>query len=384
MIRSLAFLLFAVALTAQTQFVSSKVCSKCHPLIYKEYMGSMHRNSSVFNDPVHKAVWQKHPMLKKKKYECAVCHTPGDTRLMGRLASNRPALPEADEIQKNEPISCAYCHRIQSVETHARHNENLLNEKPKYYYAAKEGKSVKEWVKFHRKSGLFGLSRATTGSPFHTIDYGNQLFADGRVCLGCHDHKQNGKGFSVCTMNRSDKPSKRNCIGCHMPQIPGSFNTIQKSATHAYHGFAGLHNGTEYLKKYVKLEAVKKGGELVAKIVNEADHQLFNHPLRLAQLRIAVERGGKTVSAKPVNFYRILGHAGKPAMPWVADTVVKANTIDAKSTKTVPTGIALQPGDRVTLTLGYFIVNPKAAKKLGITDKKLTEFRVLTSKNFNF
>jgi len=384
MIRVFILLLFALNLVAQNGFVSSKVCSKCHPLIYKEYMGSMHRKSSIYNDPVHRAVWKKHPMLKKKKYECAVCHTPSDTRLIQRLDAGKPALPTPDEIQKNEPIGCAYCHRIASVENHAKHGKNILSDKPKYYFAAKNGKSVKEAIEFHQKSSFFGLSRATTGSPFHTIDYGNEIFADGRVCLGCHDHKRNGKGLNVCSMKRSDKASKKNCIGCHMPQVPGSFNTIQKSATHAYHGFAGLHNGSDYLKKYVKLEAVKNEGKLVVKIVNEANHQLFTHPLRLAQLRISVERNGRTVQAEPVNFFRIIGHDGKPAMPWVADQVVKANTIDAASTKTVITDIRLQPQDQVTVTLGYYIVNPKAAKKLGITDKKLTTFQVLVSKNFQF
>ena len=378
-------LFFAASLFASQGFVKSKVCSKCHPLIYKEYMGSMHRNSSVANDPVHKAIWDKHPLKAKENYNCGVCHTPSDTKLIEALEKGEPALPEANEVQKNEPIGCAYCHRIQSIRTHARQNLNLLNETPKYYYAAKDGKSQEEQVEFHKTSSFFGLNRKTSGSPFHTIDYSNKLFSTGHICLGCHDHKRNKNDFAICSMNiKENDPEKHNCIVCHMPQIPGSYSTIVKSETHAYHGFAGPHVRPELLRHAVSLEATRVEGKLRIKIVNHSIHKLFTHPLRLGQLRIEIRRGDKTIEAKPVNFFTVLGHEGKPAMPWVADEVLKTNAIDASSEKVIDTDLSLKKGDHVTLTLGFHIVNPKAAKKLGIGDKDVTDFKVLKSETFLF
>jgi len=374
-----------VAASAATPaFVPSKVCSKCHPAIYKEYMGSMHRNSSVENDPVHKAVWDKHPLKAKKKYNCAVCHTPTDTKLIEAFKKGEPALPEANRIQRDEPIGCATCHRIRSIRTHVKQNQNIYNDKPKYYYAAKEGKTLKETVKFHEVSSFFGLSKTTQGSPFHTIDYSNKLFANGYICLGCHDHKRNKHDFAICDMGRKKAaPSTRqNCITCHMPQVPGSLSTITETKTHAFHGFAGVHVRPDLLAEYVKIAVKPEKSGLVVTLKNEADHRLFAHPLRLGQLRVTIQRGDKTIEPEPVNFFTRLGHDGKPAMPWVATEVLRQNGIDAKETKRFLFKTALQKGDEVTVTLGYFVVNPKAAKKLGIDEEGVTRFNVLTSKTF--
>lgn len=382
------FILIAILATvsfASSHFIRSNVCKKCHPLIYKEYKDSMHRRSSVVNDPVHEAVWRKHPLKAKEKYNCAVCHTPSDERVMKALAESKPAMPEPDAVQRDEPIGCTYCHRIKSIEIHAKQNRNILNDKPKYYYAAKNGKTENEVVKFHETSSFFGLSHSIEGSPFHTIDYSNTLFSSGKICLGCHDHKQNKKGFSICSLGLKKRENeKKNCISCHMPQVPGSYSTIVKSETHAYHGFAGVHLRPELLSDTIKLSGSLENGKLKVTIENLANHRLFAHPLRLGQLRISVRRGDKTMTAKPIDFYTLLGHDGKPAMPWVADTVLKAHTIEAYETKAIDTDIEVEKGDRITITLGYYIVNPKAAEKLGIVDKEAIEFRVLKSETLFF
>ncbi|WP_201352505.1 multiheme c-type cytochrome [Hydrogenimonas urashimensis] len=386
MIRPLFLALFLTcAAWANQTFVASKVCAKCHPLIYKEYSESMHRNASVANDPIHRKIWEKHPLKAKKRYNCAVCHTPSDTKVIEALEKGESAMPSGSLIQKEEPIGCAYCHRIRSVQTHAKQNRNIINPTPKYFYAAKEGKTIEKRVKFHETSSFFGLSRTTAGSPFHTIDYGNRLFSTGHICLGCHDHKQNSHGFTICSMNiRENDPKKHNCIACHMPQVPGSYSTIQKSKTHTYHGFAGPHHHLNLLKKAVTLKASAKRSHLNVTVVNHSIHKLFTHPLRLGQLRVTIRRDGKIIRPKPINFYTVLGKEGKPAMPWIADTVLKSKGIDASSTKTFDTGIRVKKGDEVKVTLGLYIVNPKAAKKLGITEKKVTGFKPLTSQTFRF
>ena len=385
MIRPMLLLnLLFFSLSAATTFVSSHVCAKCHPLIYQEYMGSMHRKSSTLNDPVHAAVWAKHPLKAKKRYQCGVCHTPSDTRLISALKAGKAALPHADAIQTNEPIGCAYCHRIQKIEEHKVHNINVIEPEMRRYFAAKGGKTDEKTLKFHTVSSFFGLSKKTEGSPFHTIDYTNPIFADGRMCMGCHSHKRNKLGFAVCETKGNPTKAKKNCIQCHMPKVPGSFSTITHTKTHTFHGFAGLHNATERLAQSVKLEAKPHDDRLIVTIENQADHRLFNHPLRLGRLKVEVTRGDKSFSLDPVDFYTVLGRDGKPSMPWSATEIVKAHTIEANAKTEIELPFPVQKGDRVTVTLGYFIVNPKAAAKLGITDKSLTTFKRLKSQTFAF
>ena len=376
--------LLTLSLFAAEAFVPSHVCSKCHPLIYQEYMGSMHRNASVVNDPVHAAVWNKHPLKAKGKYKCAACHSPSDTALMEALKRGEPALPKPDRVQKEEPIGCAYCHRIQKIEEREVHNVNVLEPKKRRYFAAKQGKTADKTVKFHSTSSFFGLSHKTEGSPFHVIDYTNPIFTNGEMCMGCHSHKRNKKGFAVCETKGKPGKAKKNCIECHMPQVPGSLSTITSSRTHAFHGFAGVHNGAERLAKTIGLKAYPENGRLVVTIVNEANHRLFNHPLRLGRLKVEVNRDGRALSPDPVDFYTVLGHDGKPSMPWVADQIVKSRTIEANGKTRVEIPFEIRKGDRVTVTLGYFVVNPKAAEKLGIADESLRSFRPLKSETFRF
>ncbi|WP_457598318.1 multiheme c-type cytochrome [Hydrogenimonas sp.] len=384
--RSLLTLLFFISLLpASENFVSSKICRGCHPLIYKEYYGSMHRRSSIYNDPVHNAVWQKHPLRQKGRYNCAPCHSPSDTKLMEALEAKKTALPEPNDIQKEEPIGCSYCHRIEAVIPGKKANRNLIAPKSRTYFAAKGGKSENSVIRYHKEEAMMGLSKRGSGSPFHTIDYSNSGFSSGKMCIGCHAFKKNSHGLSVCSMDlERSKKGERNCITCHMPKIKGAKSTLSAEGTHTYHGFSGLHNRPELLAKSVKLTVQKANGKLMVTLENEADHTLFAHPLRLAQLRVEIQRGSETLKIDPVDFYTTLGKDGRPAMPWTADSILESNRIEAHETVHFPFDVPLQENDRVTVTLGYFIVNPKAAVRLGLSDSDSTEFTVLKRVRFTF
>ncbi len=381
----LIFAISLVSLSASQKFVGSQICKTCHPLIYDEYRESMHKKSSVYNDPVHRAVWQMHPLRKKGSYKCASCHSPSDTGLIEALKSGKIALPAKNKIQKSEPIGCTYCHRIQSVEHAKRANRNIVSDKERLYYAAKNGKAQSSIVKYHKTSDLMGLGKKSEGSPFHTIDYGNPNFANGKMCIGCHEHKRNSKGFTVCSMDlERSKNGKRNCITCHMPQVKGPISTLTSEGTHAYHGFSGLHNRPDMLSEYIELGAEAESDGLAVTLKNEADHTLFAHPLRVAELRVEVVRGEKRFKLPPVTFFTMLGKDGKPAMPWAAESVLKQNRIEAHESKVMKFDFRIEKGDMAEVTLGYRIVNPKAAEKLGIKESRLTEFKVLKQRRFSF
>ena len=126
-------LLGSVSLFALSQFQSSKVCQKCHPLIYKEHFSSQHRKASIFNDEVHKAVWDKHPLKQKERYSCAKCHTPNDEKLIGALKNNLPAMPVDNQAQQ-EGVSCVSCHNIKAIKQGVKSNTNSITTNKKILF----------------------------------------------------------------------------------------------------------------------------------------------------------------------------------------------------------------------------------------------------------
>ena len=352
--------------------LENTTCKKCHPVIYEEYTKSMHSKSSIYTDTIHKAVWDKHSAKEKGDYTCAKCHTPSDHNLINGIAKLTD-----NAIQQTEPISCQHCHMIESVEKHTKANKNILSTKAKTFFAA--DKALKDTkVIFKEKSSFFGMLKTTTGSPHHDIDYSNENFYDGEMCMGCHSHKQNSKGFVVCDMEIKQGDSKENCMSCHMPQVKGNLANQAKSATHAFHGH-NIHNTTAtLLSKYVKLSLKENTNGFDMHIKNEATHTLFPQPLRLNQLRVSIERDGKIIALKIESFVKVIGTNGKASMPWLADTIISDTSIKALETRKVNYDTVLQAGDIVVVKFGYFVVNPKAAKMLDITDESTTKFIVLT------
>ncbi|SFV52378.1 hypothetical protein MNB_SV-6-156 [hydrothermal vent metagenome] len=375
-------LLFLVALIATANLhakLENSVCKTCHPIIYQEYEQSAHSRSSIYRDSVHKAVWDKHPAKAKGNYNCAKCHTPSDHKLINgetKLSNN--------EIQKTEPISCLACHQIESIEKHEKSNKNIYTKKEKYIYSNDKEKRGKK-VSFHEKSYLFGLIKIGSGSPYHKIDYTNENYYNGNSCMGCHSHKQNGKGFVVCDLGVKQGESKESCISCHMPKVKGPLANQKQSATHAYHGVT-IHGITpKILSKYIKL-SIKRGSDgFSIAIKNEATHTLFPQPLRLNQLRVTIQRGGKDIALETHSFARVIGKDGKPAMPWVADSVISDTTIKALETRVVKYKTAIEDGDRVRVEFGYYLANPKAAKKLGLDEgDSASKFIILKEARFEF
>jgi hypothetical protein len=363
------------ALSSTLYGLDNTTCQKCHPTIFQEYQRSIHANASIFKDPVHKAVWDKHPAKAKGNYKCAKCHTPADHQL---LAQN--TLPKADPVQLNEPISCQTCHTIKSVEEHTKANKNIYTNTPKYFYSADKTKKGQKVI-FKEEKSFFGLITETSGSPYHDIDYSNENFYDGKMCLGCHDHKQNGKGFAICDLQIKQGDSKETCISCHMQKVKGSLANQTQSAKHAFHG-ANIHHKPIDLSRYIKLTLEKNTEGFDIHIKNEATHTLFPQPLRLSQLRVTIERAEDKHVLEPVNFKRVIGTEGKPSMPWLATEVISDSTIKALETRKVTYHTPLKKGDSVIVTFGYYITDPKAAQKLGITDSEATRFIPLKEQRF--
>jgi len=368
------FLFVIVSFVEAKTPLENTTCKACHPTIFAEYQHSMHAKASVWNDPVHKAIWDKHPNKKEGKYTCAKCHTPSDHTL-----KDGKGIPAENAVQKQEPISCQGCHRIESIEKHARANRNVIHPKPKYFYSA-DAKRKGSKVLFHETSSFFGLIKHTVGSPYHDIDYSNTGYYDGSMCMGCHEHKQNSKGFAICDLEVKQGDSNATCISCHMPQKLGTFANSKHTSTHADHTMS-IHGGmAANLARYIKLSIDAKPDGFVVALKNVAPHTLFAQPLRVAQLRVSIHRDGKTIALPPRTYVRVIGTHGKPSMPWLADAVLKDTSIKALERREETYDTVLKKGDKVEAVLGYYLVSPRVAKKLGLEKDVSTEFTVLAQK----
>jgi hypothetical protein len=356
----------ALTLSAHSGKADLASCKKCHPIIYKEFQDSMHKRSTIYEDKVHKAVWDKHPAKAKGNYKCSKCHTPD----------------VADVKGTHQGITCISCHTIIDVKEHTKANENIYTKEAKTFYSAQPGRES-EKVVYKTTTTWYG-NKTTVGSAYHDIDYRNKNYYNGNMCMGCHSHKQNAHNFSVCdTEDEGAKNTKTNCITCHMPQVGGSATTVRQSNTHAFHGFAGSIIKPEMLNKYVALDFEKSTDGFNISIKNAAPHNLMTHPLRVVQLRVNLIRGDKHTPLKTETFVKVIGKDNKPSMPWVATEVVKDTMIKANETRVVSYDTALKSGDKVEAILGYYIVNPKALKKLDLDgEKELHKFTVLKSKYF--
>ena len=346
----------------------NKVCQKCHPLIYKEYYSSIHRKSSLPNDAIYKALYEKE-VKDKAKQECSRCHAPS---------------AKTQEDAKEAPISCIYCHTIKDVQENDMANHNVLSGKKRDFYTAEAGKRNEAKVKYETTSSFFGLIKRSKNSPYHQIEYNNENYYNGNVCMGCHSHVNNAHDFDIIMLDAYiDKKDKHTCISCHMPQVMGSKTTLSDTKTHAYHGIAGLHQLSENLGKYIDLSVVKDAKGFTVHIKNQANHALFGQAYREGILQVSIERNGKNIELKPFVFSRTFGKDGKASMPFEATEVLKDTLIYAK--KNIHYDTALQKGDKVTLTLGFRLVSKEAAKALELRDSAaLTQVKVLKTESFQF
>ncbi|EHP30928.1 hypothetical protein SMGD1_2405 [Sulfurimonas gotlandica GD1] len=357
------FLLFNTLLTANSKFAPNSECKSCHPVISQEYESTMHQNSTIFKDPIHKAVWDKHPMnTKQGKYKCAKCHTPTASNLKDMLGKGTKGVPDATDSTHTEGISCAYCHRIESIEHGDMSNTNVVSKKEKHY---------------------FGTMKNALKSEFHTSSSENENFQNGNVCIGCHSHKKNKANLNVCSTNISNEMDRANCVSCHMPKVSGSASNVRDTKEHSFHGFPGAHTNQDMLSKYIELEFLNNIGSFEVAVNNKSSHALLLHPLRMSQLRVSVERNGKIDKFEPEVFVRVIGKDGKPTPPWVANTVIKDTMIKANEKRVVTYKKELLKGDKVHVTLGYFLVKPKALKKFGLDkDEVAKKFYVLKKETY--
>ena len=355
----------------------SKVCQKCHPIIYNEYYDSSHRKASTVNNPIHKALWEKHPK-GAEGYSCAKCHSPSDKELMktGVLIENK--------VQREEPISCVYCHTIKDVEEGSFSNTNITTDKKREFYTAEQRKKGTPKAEYETESSFFGLVKISKNSPYHKIEYNNENYYSGNVCMGCHSHTNNEHSFDITMLDALiDKNDKNTCVTCHMPQVSGTKVTINETKTHAYHGIAGIYHMNKSMGEYIEFKVEKKAKGFSVKVINKSNHALFGQAFREGVLKVQILRDSKKTDLKPFIFTRVFGKDGAEVMPWNADETLKDTLIYAK--KDIEYKNSIQAGDKLTITLGVKRISDEAAEKLNLqNNKEVTKLRVLKTQSFEF
>ncbi len=355
----------------------SKVCQKCHPIIYNEYYDSSHRKASTVNNPIHKAMWEKHPK-GAEGYSCAKCHSPNDKEVM------RTAVLKENKIQKEEPISCVYCHTIKDVEEGSFSNTNITTDKKREFYTAEQRKKGMPKAEYETESSFFGLVKVSKNSPYHKIEYNNENYYSGNVCMGCHSHTNNEHSFDITMLDALiDKNDKNTCVTCHMPQVSGTKVTINETKTHAYHGIAGIYHMNKSMGEYIEFKVEKKAKGFSVKVINKSNHALFGQAFREGVLKVQILRDSKKTDLKPFIFTRVFGKDGVEVMPWNADETLKDTLIYAK--KEIEYKNSIQAGDKLTITLGVKRISDEAAEKLNLqNNKEVTKLRVLKTQSFEF
>jgi len=348
---------------ANHTFESSETCKACHPTIYKEFKSTQHAKASIFEDEIHAAVWKKHPKnTKLESYACAKCHTPAASNIDALVTKHNGVVPDANNSTQSEGISCAYCHRIESIKHDWMMNVNVVSQEEKSY---------------------FGSLREHIASPFHKIKTDSAHFNGGNVCIGCHSHKKNKYDMNVCSTNVKHELYGTNCVSCHMPKVKGSVSNMNETKEHTFHGFPGTHSHQDMLGKYVGLDLNESAAAFDVIIENKSTHSLSLHPMRVMQLRVNVTRDGNTVALENKDFARIIGADGQPMPPWLAKEVVEDTAVKGNEKRVVSYDYALKKGDKVEATIGYYLVNKKMLKSLDLENSEVaTKFHLFKTESF--
>lgn len=332
------------------------ICKSCHPDIYNEYLNSSHSKSSLNDDELHFAFWQIHPNKQTQNYTCKECHAPQDGI---------------------KSISCIDCHQISNIENGKNFNHNKLISKEKYFFGADANQ--KGLIKsFQKNDSLFGLFSNSSGSPFHTIDYSNQNFYDGKMCMGCHSHNTNANNIDACRMN-PNQTSEQNCITCHMPQVKGSTTSIKSTKTHAFHGFAGIYNKSNLLQKYFDINIKKQPSGIAIMLHNQSPHDLTLHPSRVGVLRIKINNQIK----KELTFEKVFSKNGVKSASWDADRST-TNVLMANERKIIQFQNGFKKGDFIEVEFFILPISKENLNKLKIKNQKFLKPIIIGRANLQY
>jgi hypothetical protein len=345
-----------------SKYLDSKSCNECHSNIYKEHTSSMHHKSSIYSDEIHTKMKEA---ISPRKYACAICHTPAVDNL--RPLMQGKAQPSEFDHRLKDGVSCSYCHSISKVMFTKHKGINFST------------------LKDNLKPTFFGNLENPESSSKHNSSSNNENYVNSQVCMGCHSHKVNKSDIEICS-TVDEVGATSDCISCHMPKKQGSPTKLNAKSRIEYtsHEFLGIHS-KQMVKQAVtlKLKQIDKNSfELYIK--NKMGHSIITQPMRLKYARTQIIRNNKVIwtnfdknpyKDKEATFAIIFkDKKGKPTFPAYAKGHLYNTNLKAQQEKRILYNFKdLKKNDIIKSTWISYIIAPKIAKKLDVTNKELTK-----------
>jgi len=359
-------LLFCVvlplSLQAKDKYLDNHSCNECHEEIYEEYQTSSHA-SSYFTNTLHRQIADK---VSKEKYSCATCHMPMANNLKALLSGE--ARPDKNNKTHTDGVSCFFCHTIAYVKTAHKFNVNTKARQAKGY-----------------KPTLYGRLNNPDDSDKHS-SASNPVYAK-KVCTGCHSHKLNDNNTTIFRA-MDKKQDSLSCINCHMPELSGGAEKMDKRARgqHASHKFLGIHD-VEFRKTGMDINISTKALKLTVTLKNKMTHPLIVQPARAKFLKIQISRAGKVIwknyKNKPSEdkqgyFAYSFTQKDKEVIIPAHSTGSTVNNVEAKSSKVLRYDVpALQKGDKISVSLYVQLAKSDCAKVIDLKEADLTKEQLM-------
>ena len=330
-------LVIGLNLLLEAKYLDNHSCNECHEKIYEEYQVSAHAKG-YFTDELHRAIANR---VSTKKYDCASCHMPMADNIEALI--NGDARPDINNKTHTDAISCYFCHTIAYVKTAHKQNINIK---------ARQAKNF--------KPTLYGRLDNPDDSDKHSSSK-NPIYGK-KVCMGCHSHEVNDNNVTIFRAMQ-EKQDSIDCIKCHMPEISGGAEKMDKRSRgrHASHKFLGIHD-KEFRKKGLDINISTTSNSIDIKLTNKMGHPLIIQPARVKYLEVKVLRDAKEIwrnyknepneDKKAFFEYQFKDKdANKIIIPKTSHSR-KTNNIEMKESKTISyKDVKLKKDDKIIVTL---------------------------------
>ncbi len=346
--------------------MDNKSCDECHEGIYEEYQSSAHARG-YFTDELHHAIADK---VSSKTYACATCHMPMANNLKALISGE--ARPDKNNKTHTDSISCYFCHTIAYVKKAHKFNINTKARQAKDY-----------------KPTLYGRLVKPEDSDKHS-SINNPVYAK-NACLGCHSHKLNDNNVTIFRA-MSDKQDSLECIKCHMPEVEGGAEKLDKRARgqHASHKFLGIHD-EKFRATGLDINISNTKNTIMIVLTNKMSHPLIVQPARVKYLKLTVLREGKVIwknyktdprEDKKVFFEFIFKdkEGKKVIIPANAYGYLRVNNLEAKESKTFGyKDISLEKGDVIKASMYVRMAKKDCQKVVQLKEEKFKKAFLLKS-----
>lgn len=243
----------------------SERCGDCHEQIYREWLPSAHRYSSMDDlFQVVQTLMSEETTPEHTRY-CAGCHDPISLFAGAKDSGNITLSSEG----AHEGISCTVCHSI--VQADVQGNGDFTIAPPRHYVYEEQAGALARWTTDF-------LIRAYPRQ--HVTDYSRPLYKTAVYCGACHKQYmdidlntdigrvQGQNQYDSWARSRwhveGDPQSSVECRECHMPLVPSTdpaagdpqdYNRSPKDGMHRGHRFLG---GNQYVPLLHALEGAEE------------------------------------------------------------------------------------------------------------------------------